>query len=112
MPLIQSGQQVELLALRLRRDPFGPVHFTNLKQMSKSPAHYRASLDDEMILLHAATNGKAHYRHPDAKLYEGQLAQLMSSLRGKSFGAGADAVVRRRDGKEPEARPLVVGRDV
>lgn len=72
----------------------------------------RASLDDEMILLHAVTNGKAHYRHPDAKLYEGQLAQLMASIRGKSFGVGDNAVVRRSDQAEPEARPMVVGRDV
>lgn len=71
----------------------------------------RATIDDEIVLLHAVTNGKAHYRHPDAKLYEGQLAQLMSSIRGKSFGSGADAVVRRHDGMEPEARPMVVGRD-
>ena len=72
---------------------------------------HRASLDDEMILLHAVTNGKAHYRHPDAKLYEGQLSQLMSSIRGKSFGSGTDAVIRRHDGGMPEAKPVVVGRD-
>ena len=71
-----------------------------------------ATLDDEMILLHAIANGKAHYRHPDAAQYQGQLAQLMASLRGQSFGAGANAVVRRdecRGGNEP--RPAVVGRD-
>lgn len=65
----------------------------------------RASLDDEMILLHAITNAKAHYRHPDAKLYEGQLSSLMSSLRGQSFTQG---VVRRRMGDEPERKPVVI----
>lgn len=71
-----------------------------------------ATLDDEMILLHAVANGKAHYRHPDAAQYQGQLAQLMASLRGQSFGTGTDAVVRRdecRSSSEP--RPAVVGRD-
>jgi hypothetical protein len=71
-----------------------------------------ATLDDEMILLHAVTNAKAHYRHPDASLYQGQLSSLMASLRGQSFGSGRDAVVRRNDRAPAEPRPLVVGRDV
>lgn len=72
-----------------------------------------ATLDDDMILLHAIANGKAHYRHPDAAQYQGQLSQLMASLRGQSFGVGANAVVRRNEslgGSDP--RPAVVGRDV
>lgn len=72
----------------------------------------RAALDDEMVLLHAVTNAKAHYRHPDAKLYEGQLSALMSSLRAQSFGSGRQGVVQRRDTEEPLVRPAVVGRDV
>lgn len=70
----------------------------------------RASLDDEMILLHAVTNGKAHYRHPDAKLYEGQLSSLMASLRGQSFST--DGVYRRDESREVQRKPAVVGRDV
>lgn len=66
----------------------------------------RASLDDEMILLHALTNAKAHYRHPDAKLYEGQLATLMGSLRGQSFGMGG--VYRRDESREVERKPVVI----
>lgn len=69
-----------------------------------------ASLDDEMILLHAITNAKAHYRHPDAQLYQGQLATLLSSLRGQSFNLGG--VYRRGGADEPERKPAVVGRDV
>lgn len=69
----------------------------------------RASLDDEMILLHAITNAKAHYRHPDAKLYEGQLATLMGSLRGQSFSS--DGVYRRDESKDTMRKPAVVGRD-
>jgi hypothetical protein len=70
----------------------------------------RASLDDEMILLHAVTNAKAHYRHPDASLYQGQLATLMSSLRGQSFSS--DGVYRRDTSGLVERKPAVVGRDV
>lgn len=73
---------------------------------------HAATLDDEMILLHAVTNAKAHYRHPDASLYQGQLSQLMASLRAQSFGSGSDAVVKRRDMLASEPRPLVLGRDV
>lgn len=70
----------------------------------------RASLDDEMVLLHAVTNAKAHYRHPDATLYQGQLSSLMSSLRGQSFSS--DGVYRRDETRSPERKPAVVGRDV
>lgn len=69
-----------------------------------------AMLDDEMILLHAVTNAKAHYRHPDSALYQGQLAQLMASLRGQSFSS--DGVYRRDESREVERKPAVVGRDV
>lgn len=70
----------------------------------------RATLDDQMILLHAVTNGKAHYRHPDAKLYEGQLNTLLASIRGQSFGS--NGVYRRGNDSPLERKPAVVGRDV
>lgn len=69
-----------------------------------------ATIDDEMILLHAVANGKAHYRHPDAKMYEGQLNTLLGSLRGQSFGS--NGVYRRGDPTPYERKPAVVGRDV
>lgn len=69
----------------------------------------RATLDDEMVLLHAVTNAKAHYRQPDAKLYEGQLNTLLASLRGQSFST--DGVYRRGDPPVSERRPLLLGRD-
>ena len=65
----------------------------------------RATLDDEMIMLHAITNAKAHYRHPDAKLYEGQLTTLMGSLRGQSFKMGG--VYRRDESRAIEPKPVV-----
>lgn len=68
------------------------------------------TLDDEMVLLHALANAKAHYRHPDAGTYQGQLNTLLASLRGQSIGS--DKVFRRDMLPPPEARPAVVGRDV
>jgi len=70
----------------------------------------RATLDDEMILLHALANAKAHYRQPDAAGYQSQLNSLLGSLRGQSFGS--DGVYSRDDVPMSERRPLVVGRDV
>lgn len=70
----------------------------------------RCSIDDEMVLLHALTNAKAHYRHPDAQVYQGQLNTLLASIRGKSIGS--NGVFRRDDGRTMEPKPAVVGRDV
>lgn len=67
-------------------------------------------LDDEMVLLHAVANGKAHYRQPDAQIYQTQLQELLAHIRSQSFTS--DGVVRRTDDTELERRPLVVGRDV
>jgi hypothetical protein len=69
-----------------------------------------ATLDDQMILLHAIANGKAHYRHPDAQVYEGQLNTLLSGIRGQSFST--DGVYRRGVAQEPERKPALLGRDV
>ena len=66
----------------------------------------RATLDDEMVLLHALTNAKAHYRQPDAPTYQGQLDALLSSLRGQSFTS--DGVVRRSEPFEVERKPVVI----
>jgi len=68
-----------------------------------------ATLDDEMILLHAVTNAKAHYRQPDQALYQGQLTSLLASLRGQSFGS--NGVYRRGDTQPVERKPALLGRD-
>lgn len=69
-----------------------------------------ATIDDSMILLHATATAKAHYRQPDAKLYEGQLEQLLARIRGQSFGS--NGVYQRSDSTPIERKPAVVGRDV
>jgi hypothetical protein len=45
-----------------------------------------ATIDDEMILLHATAAGKSHYRHPDAPIWASQLDALLSRIRGTAFG--------------------------
>jgi hypothetical protein len=68
-----------------------------------------ATLDDEMILLHALANGKAHYRQPDAQQYQQQLATLTASLRGQSFSR--NGVYRRGVEMPVERKPALLGRD-
>lgn len=45
-----------------------------------------ATLDDELILLHATATAKAHYRQPDAETWAAQLDALLVRIKGKSFG--------------------------
>lgn len=68
------------------------------------------TMDDELVLLHATANGKAHYRQPDAPLYASQLTQALAHVRSESFTS--DGVVRRTDNCVAEPKPAVVGRDV
>ncbi len=70
----------------------------------------RCSIPDSMVLLHALANAKAHYRQPDATVYQGQLNTLLSQLRGRSFSQ--NGVYRRGPGAPAEPKPAVVGRDV
>lgn len=69
-----------------------------------------ATLDDDMVFLHALANAKAHYRQPDAQTYQGQLNTLLASIRGQSFGS--NDVYRRDNMPMPESKPLVEGRDI
>jgi len=69
-----------------------------------------ATLDDDMVFLHALANAKAHYRQPDAATYQGQLNTLLGSLRGQSFGS--NGVYRRGNAEPPMRKPAVVGRDI
>lgn len=45
-----------------------------------------ATIDDELILLHATATAKAHYRQPDAETWGSQLEALMARIKGKSLG--------------------------
>ena len=74
-----------------------------------SQDNHVCTLDDEMVLLHAVANAKAHYRQPDAKMYEGQLNTMLGALRGQSFSH--NGVYRRDDTPPPERKPALLGRD-
>jgi hypothetical protein len=69
-------------------------------------SEHRATLDDEMIFLHALANAKGHYRQPDAPTYQGQLNTLLATLRGQSFSS--DGVYRRDERPPAEPRPVVI----
>lgn len=45
-----------------------------------------ATIDDELILLHATAAAKAHYRQPDAGTWGSQLDALLVRIKGKTFG--------------------------
>lgn len=66
-----------------------------------------ATVDDEMILLHATATAKAHYRHPDATIWSGQLDSLLTRIRGTAFGNRQFHAAGKGDW-EPMPRPQVV----
>lgn len=106
----QRVERFEQLLIYPRSDAIYTVRVWFVRDLARfSQDGDRATLDDDAILLHAITNAKAHYRHPDAELYQGQLATMMSSLRGQSFKASG--VYRRSDRDVSERKPAVVGRD-
>lgn len=68
------------------------------------------TIDDSMVLTHALAHAKAHYRQPDAQMYQAALETLLSRIRGQAFSS--DGVYRRTQTSAPEPKPAVVGRDV
>jgi hypothetical protein len=94
-----------------RADQTYTVRFWYVKDLDRFTQDAdRATLDDEMVLLHALANGKAHYRHPDAPTYQGQLDALMARIRGQSFVKQGTYYQQPRG--EIAQRPQVLGRDV
>lgn len=65
----------------------------------------RATLDDEMVLLHALTNAKLHYRQPDAQTYANQLESILVGLKNISW---PKMVFSRKPDYDAEPRPRVV----
>lgn len=66
-----------------------------------------ATIDDEMILLHATATGKAHYRHPDKDVWASQLNGLLEKIRGFTFGNKRFLAPGTKDAELPP-RPQVV----
>ena len=68
------------------------------------------TIDADLVFLHALSNLKAHYRHPDAASYASQFNELLGRMKAKNqqqnvvhFGDHAEVITQR---------PLVVGRDI
>lgn len=67
----------------------------------------RASLDDEAILLLAKWTAKAHYRQPDAGIYQTLAENLLQKLKARSWG---QSTFNPKDyaNEAPLVRPVVV----
>ncbi|MCC6530920.1 MAG: hypothetical protein IT531_00085 [Burkholderiales bacterium] len=66
-----------------------------------------ATLDDELILLHATATAKAHYRQPDAATWGSQLEALLARIKGQSFG-GRRFLPPGKDDQALLPRPVVI----
>ena len=71
---------------------------------------HETTVDADVVFLHALMTAKAHYRQPDAPIYEVQWSRLEANLKNRSRVKH----VYRPDSKNviPIPKPLVVGRDV
>lgn len=67
----------------------------------------RATVDDELILLHATSSGKSHYRQPDAPSWASQLDAMLAKLRGTAFGNRRFHAPGKED-TDVQPRPVVV----
>ena len=55
------------------------------KMMPFNDGDDKASINEELLLLHSLVNMKSHYRQPDAQVYAGQLQNLLGRMRGKQL---------------------------
>ena len=55
------------------------------KMMPFSDGSDKASVTEELLLLHALVNMKSHYRQPDAQVYAGQLNNMLGRIKGKQL---------------------------
>lgn len=68
----------------------------------------RATIDDDLIFMHALGDAKAHYRHPDAKTYTDQRDALLIRLKAKSWGKTVFSPREYEAIDEPLQKPVVV----
>lgn len=62
----------------------------------------RASIDDQLIFLHAVTNAKIHYKQSDGQAYANQLNAMLEKLKAKNRG---QAVISRGGSQDTPPRP-------
>lgn len=80
--------------------------YTMRRYYTASPGRFsndndRASIDDQLIFLHAVTNAKIHYKQSDGQAYANQLNSMLDKLKAKNR---SQSVVSR--GSIYEALPL------
>lgn len=83
----QRWEPYEQIELWPQTDVDYPVRIFYIKALDAFTSDGdRASLDDENILLLAKWTTKAHYRQPDAGIYQTQGEALLTRLKAKSWG--------------------------
>lgn len=65
----------------------------------------RATIDDNLIFLHALSNAKAHYKQTDAQFYSSQLDALLMKMKSKGFGRRN---FKRTNDDDVLPRPVVI----
>lgn len=106
----QRYERFEQLLIYPKSDAAYTLRFWYVKDLGRfSQDGDRATLNDSMILTHALAHAKAHYRQPDASLYQQALETLLARIRAQSFSS--NGVYTRTSGGQAEPKPAVVGRD-
>lgn len=65
----------------------------------------RASIDDDLVFLHALVNAKQHYKQKDGEIYSTQLTALLNKLKSKGW---VRRTFQRGPDEDVEPRPLVI----
>jgi len=66
----------------------------------------RVNVDDNLVELGAIAMAKAHYRHPDAEVYQNQWTNTLIKLKGRSWSKSVFNPMDYTD--EPLVKPVVV----
>ncbi len=70
-----------------------------------------ASINSDLVFLHALAHAKAHYGKSDAAVYLTQFTALMNQLKGKQIGSNG-VFSRGQPSDDRYFRPQVIGRDI
>lgn len=104
-------ERMEQVLVYPKSDTAYTLRFWYVKDLARfSQDSDRTTINDSMILTHAIAHAKAHYRQPDAQMYQSALESLLSRIRSQAFGS--NRVYSRTNGAYSEPKPAVVGRDV
>lgn len=104
----QRWEPYEQIEIWPKADQVYPCRIFFIKALDEFTSdNDRASLDDENILLIAKWTAKAHYRQPDAAIYQTLGEALLNRLKAKSWGQ-TQFNPKDWSNEEPLVRPQVV----